>query len=252
MEDKAGKRNPNWTRDELILALDYYLDHRNEDPRPHSKGILHLTKKIAVVSRALGLASAGVTLRNPDAVEMKLRNLSAHDPLYTENGRTSLNRGNKLEAILWNEFSDRPSELKRTASSIIALSGSTETTSTAENEDEFDAPEGRLLTRIHLYRERNRTLVKRKKASVLRDAGRICCEICGFDFLETYGERGRNFIECHHTAPISSLGENARTSLKDLALVCSNCHRMIHAGRPWWSLEEAKAVVAARSLPLGY
>lgn len=92
-------------------------------------------------------------------------------------------------------------------------------------------------------RGRNRELVKRKKAAVLRDTGRLCCEVCGFDFLATYGERGRGFIECHHTVPVSSLGEGGRTSVKDLALVCANCHRMSHACQPWWSIEEARASV---------
>ena len=194
MKNQDGKRNPSWTRDELVLALDYYLDHRNEDPRLHSEGILYLVTQIAKISHALGLTSAEVPLRNADAVEMKLRNFNAHDPLYMENGRTSLKHGNKLEAILWNEFVERPGELKRIAPGMIAIAGSAEVTSTAADEDEFDAPEGRLLTRTHLQRERNRALVKRKKASVIRDVGHICCEVCGFDFLATYGERGRDFI----------------------------------------------------------
>jgi len=137
-----GKRNPSWTREELILALDYYLGHRNEDPRPNSEGISYLVAQIAKVSQTLGLRSAVVPLRSPDAVEMKLRNFAAHDPLYTESGRTSLKRGNQLEAILWNEFSERPSELKRIASRISALAKTADVTSIDADEDELNILNG--------------------------------------------------------------------------------------------------------------
>jgi 5-methylcytosine-specific restriction protein A len=237
---QSSPRNPSWRRDELILALDHYLHHRGQDPRPGTDEILLLTGQIAKVSQALGLIMPGATLRNPDAVAMKLRNFSSHDPNYTENGRTSLTRGNKLEAVLWKEFAGSPLELRRVASGIMTFVDLVDANSAIGEREEFEAPEGRLLTRVHQYRERNPALVKRKKTSIFQKFGRLSCEVCGFDFLKVYGERGRNFIECHHTVPVSTLGENGQTSLNDLALVCANCHRMIHASRPWWSIQEAK------------
>jgi 5-methylcytosine-specific restriction protein A len=55
-----------------------------------------------------------------------------------------------------------------------------------------------------------------------------CC-ICGFDFELVYGERGKGFIEVHHTKPLSEVeGETVIDPATDLVPVCSNCHRMIH------------------------
>jgi len=54
------------------------------------------------------------------------------------------------------------------------------------------------------------------------------CEVCGFDFFETYGERGNGFAECHHKLPLSH--GTRSTYLRDLAVVCANCHRMLHRG----------------------
>jgi len=55
------------------------------------------------------------------------------------------------------------------------------------------------------------------------------CKICGFDFESRYGDRGKGFIEVHHTKPLSELKEEYTPDLKkDLIPVCSNCHRMIH------------------------
>ena len=103
--------------------------------------------------------------------------------------------------------------------------------------------EGRLITRLHLARERNRTLIKRKKASFLKQHGRLFCEACGFDFAEAYGRRGEDFIECHHTRPIAFLAPGDVTKLSDLVLLCANCHRMVHVRAPWLSLPELREVV---------
>lgn len=55
------------------------------------------------------------------------------------------------------------------------------------------------------------------------------CAICGFDFEKVYGERGRGYIEIHHTKPLCTLDkEQIIDPETDLVPVCSNCHRMIH------------------------
>ena len=61
------------------------------------------------------------------------------------------------------------------------------------------------------------------------------------DFKDKYGKRGEDFIECHHINPIS-LGEK-KTSLSDLVLLCSNCHRMIHKKQPWLELHELIEII---------
>ncbi len=106
-----------------------------------------------------------------------------------------------------------------------------------------EAPEGKIRTRSHIVRERNRKLVQRKKESVLRKTGRLVCAACGFDFAKKYGERGEGFIECHHTKPLSDLERGSKTHLKDLVLLCSNCHSMIHAKRPWLEVKDLTRLI---------
>lgn len=58
------------------------------------------------------------------------------------------------------------------------------------------------------------------------------CMVCGFDFEETYGELGKNFIEVHHVKPLSSINQEINVNPEtDLVCLCSNCHRMIHRRR---------------------
>lgn len=240
---KKKSRNPDWTRDELLLVLDYHLTHHNFDPRPASEEIGVLAQGIAKVGEALGLTGRGLQLRTADSICMKLRNFSSFDPQYTGGGRKGLTNGNRLEAVLWDEFSARPSEVARVVRGILDLIDAGDAWETTSDEVDFEASEGRIMTRVHLFRERNSTLVKIKKNAALRKRGCLVCEVCGFDFFQTFGERGREFIECHHTLPVSVLGEHGKTSLSELALVCANCHRMIHARRPWWSLDEARSAL---------
>ncbi|MGQ0279047.1 HNH endonuclease [Sphingopyxis sp. Q841] len=88
----------------------------------------------------------------------------------------------------------------------------------------FIASEGMGVLRTHLRRERSKSLVDRFKAALTS----FSCEVCDFDFLETYGELGRGFIEAHHKIPVARLELGAKTRIEDLAAVCSNCHRMLH------------------------
>ncbi len=109
------------------------------------------------------------------------------------------------------------------------------------NDDRF--PEGRLLERRHLARERNRALIAKAKA--LRK-GRLRCEVCAFDFKKVYGRHGDGYIEAHHTKPVSELTETSTTRVEDIALVCANCHRMLHRRRPWLELRDLKQLLARR------
>jgi predicted HNH restriction endonuclease len=43
-----------------------------------------------------------------------------------------------------------------------------------------------------------------------------------------YGKRGASYIEGHHTKFISEMAQGEKTKVEDIALFCSNYHRMIH------------------------
>lgn len=44
-----------------------------------------------------------------------------------------------------------------------------------------------------------------------------------------------------HRSPGGDHRPGDKTRLQDLALLCANCHRMIHRARPWLSVEEVRA-----------
>jgi hypothetical protein len=99
--------------------------------------------------------------------------------------------------------------------------------------------EGQRKLVTHAKAERNQGLIREAKRQFKRLHGRLFCEACGFEFLPRYGERGRDFIEAHHSKPISTVAGSILTTVADLEMVCSNCHRMLHR-RPWISVNELR------------
>lgn len=108
----------------------------------------------------------------------------------------------------------------------------------------FTGTEGTARLVSHLRRERNRALVDAKKAATLATKGCLCCEACGFDFSVIYGALGEGFCEIHHLVPLSTTSESVTTTLEDLAVLCSNCHRVIHRSTPMLSVVELSKVLA--------
>lgn len=106
-----------------------------------------------------------------------------------------------------------------------------------------EAEEGLVLTRLHRKRERSAKLRRAKKERVEKETGRLSCEACDLDFGERYGARAKGFIECHHIIPLHTLKPGQRTKLDDLALLCPNCHRVLHMRKPWLTVEGVRGLV---------
>jgi hypothetical protein len=104
--------------------------------------------------------------------------------------------------------------------------------------------EGKRELRVHYQRERNRSLVAHAKRDFIDKNGSLYCEVCGFSFSKKYGDLGMNFIEAHHRKPLSEAQEaTVETSIEDLAMVCANCHRMLHRQKPWLSIDELRDIL---------
>lgn len=109
------------------------------------------------------------------------------------------------------------------------------------------AREGQLRRREiwHRHREQGLRFAKIDRVRGAHPDDRLTCQVpnCGFDFEMVYGELGRGYAEVHHIVALRELDPGTITTLDDLIVVCSNCHRMIHRGgecRPWATLIEPK------------
>jgi len=101
----------------------------------------------------------------------------------------------------------------------------------------LEAAEGEQYTSEAAFRSRNRALINAKKA-----ASDCRCEACGMSFREFYGRIGEGFIIAHHVQPVSH--GLRTTTLDDIALLCANCHAMVHRKNPPIRVAELRRFVA--------
>lgn len=89
------------------------------------------------------------------------------------------------------------------------------------------------------------TLSKVERDPVLRrkciERNGARCAACGFDFLKSYGEIGRGYIQVHHVKPLS--GGLRRTSVDDLIPMCANCHVIVHRRTPPFSVKQVRKLL---------
>lgn len=119
----------------------------------------------------------------------------------------------------------------------------TESLPETDLEEEITGREGRILTRLHAYKERDRTFSARAKRYYKKRAGgTLFCMACGLRPEALYDDRGERCIEAHHKVPIEQLQPDSITRVSDMAMVCASCHRVIHSRVPCLTLEEVKAL----------
>jgi len=101
------------------------------------------------------------------------------------------------------------------------------------------ATEGRRRLVLHLQRERNQTVVRNKK----KKAASLDCEVCGFSFARAYGCAASDYCEVHHLLPMSEVEGATRTRMEDLAILCANCHRVVHLHNPPYTLQQVRSML---------
>lgn len=106
--------------------------------------------------------------------------------------------------------------------------------------------EGRILVRLHAYKERDRTFAKRVRDHYRRQhGGQLHCEACSMVSEGVYGPNGERCMEAHHKIPIEELQPDSVTPVQEMAMVCANCHRVIHSAKPCLTIDQVKGLLAA-------
>jgi hypothetical protein len=90
--------------------------------------------------------------------------------------------------------------------------------------------EGNPRLVMHLRRERGAGLAAAKRHQFKKLHGRLFCERCGIDPVETFGsEMGEACIEVHHQGTqVADMDGAHVTRLDDMECLCANCHRVTH------------------------
>lgn len=116
-----------------------------------------------------------------------------------------------------------------------------------KQDDASAFPEGKRKFKQHYKLERDSAFMRKLKAQRLADLGKLECEVCETDFVALYGAIGKGFIEGHHKVPVSQIDGTEKTYSKDIAFVCSNCHRMLHRAKPLLTVEQLRETYLLQS-----
>lgn len=233
-----GHGNPPWKRDEVLLALELYLDAASAIPGPNDPRVEELSQTLQRLPYH-GDAARQPRFRNPAGVAFKLQNLRQVD---TGKG---LGNVSKTDREVWADFGGRPDEVRRLAAMIRAeLSADALVAGEAAEQEEEEFVEGRILTRKHLVRERNRKL--RAKLLAKRRPEGLRCDACSRDYGEVPEYLRTSVFEAHHVVPVHLAGER-KTRIEELALLCASCHRLIHRAiareKRWIEVSEFAAII---------
>jgi len=237
-------RNPKWHRDEVILALDLYYELDSSQMSSKNQKIIDLSEilnKLPIHKNR----TYHEKFRNPNGVNLKLANFKHFDPKYIGKG---LAGGSKLDKEVLIEFFNQKKLLSTIAKNIkstLKKNKVVEKLNDVENEyndNSFSVKEGKVIYKLHKLRERDPKINKKKKEKYLQKNGKLDCEACGFDFYKIYGKIGEGYIEAHHVVPLSKINGETVTKLDDLALLCSNCHVIIHKNINTIGVKELKDI----------
>ena len=106
-------------------------------------------------------------------------------------------------------------------------------------EQTFPMEEGTKKTIEHSIYERNPAA---RKACIEHYGYR--CSVCGMDYESLYGPAGIDKIHVHHLIQLSEVRDTHKTDpVRDLRPVCANCHLIIHAKTPAYTIDEVKQMI---------
>lgn len=238
-----GSGNANWTRDETILALDLYLK-LGHAPGPKHPDIQKLSALLNRMPWHSPESRTG-TFRNPDGVSLKLLNLRSYE---RGKGLTF----SRIDAEVFAELASHPERVAcladtiRKALYIDEAERSSISAASSSEEPEWEFAEGRLLTSLHMRRERSRKVRQELVAQRKKD-GQLGCDLCLWTCVSASDAFREAVFEAHHLIPLAHLVESHKTKLRDVALLCANCHRLIHRAieleKRWLTLEQARSIL---------
>ena len=208
-----------------LYILNIWLENMQQDEQGVFQSLNPLTHPDNQTTtrrrRALGLFT---TIKNAYERDQPVRAIVLE---RTSDGRSRV-KGRMLDPKMWTVTRCGPSgdvEIRRDYSGTIEAG--------PLDDEAMSFTEGQARERFMKYRHREGRLRDEKLREFLERHGRIYCEVpgCGFDFEERYGEIGRGFAEVHHLDQMKDAPEEGRQiTLDRLAVVCANCHAMIHRG----------------------
>lgn len=127
-----------------------------------------------------------------------------------------------IDSQLIEKLGLKASQIERTTKPAT----SSENRSSSEPETRFTGEsdlEGLVTEVVRFQRKRSRKL----RDLAFQQANGVCC-VCERDFSKLLGGRGMRVLQVHHRDQLAARDEPTLTTVSDLAVVCANCHLLLH------------------------
>lgn len=239
---KEKKTNPDWTREELILALDLYFDLDQGQMHKGHPNVIRVSNEL----RELNIHQEIPDLkkfRNPSGISRRLGNFKTMDSGYEGEG---LPNSGKLAKIVFKEFANRRDKLRKEADLIrqLYLGQKSKKSNTAA---EFKVSyKSEFIFQYHKNRETDPLVTKVKREIVLSESKKLKCEVCGFDSFAFYGEMGNDLMEIHYSKELKNEPGLESSDMKDFIIVCSNCHKVLDKNYGLLNTTDLKKIIRNR------
>jgi 5-methylcytosine-specific restriction protein A len=220
---KEKKTNPDWTREELILALNLYFDLDQGQMHKGHPDVIRVSNELRELNIHKEIPDK-IKFRNPSGISRRLANFKTMDSGY---GGEGLANSGKLAKEVFKEFNHHRDKLRKEASLIRQLYLGPKSEKKTVAEEKKLNYQAEFLFQFHKNRETDPLVIKVKKEMVLSDAKSLKCEVCGFDSVSVYGELGRDLMEIHYNIEFQSEPALESSSMEDFIIICSNCHKVL-------------------------
>jgi 5-methylcytosine-specific restriction protein A len=221
--ERQNSVNPNWTREELILALDLYFDMDQGQMHKGNQNVIRVSNEIRDLKIHFDVPDPD-KFRNPSSIARRLGNFKTMDDGYDGDG---LKNSSKLAKEVYQEFNNRRDTLRLAAAEIRDKLLRPKTQKESSNFIKKDIHKSDFLFQFHKNRECDPLVLKVKKEMALATSETLKCEICGFDANTFYGEIGNDVMEIHYNKELINEPGLESSSMDDFIIVCSNCHKVL-------------------------
>jgi predicted HNH restriction endonuclease len=227
-------RQPRWTIDETILAVDTYFEIG--DVKKITKDN-PLVRELSNTLRNMPIHKIkDEKFRNIAGICMTLLSIATLD----DTAQYSMRAASKLQKEVYYYYKDRKRYLKEIASSIRSCLPLP--FEYYEPVDHKPLLEGNILYLYHLFIE-NKSKEVQYLRKEFRNRKKTRCFVCGIDLENIYGCRGWELLELHYSDSIANYNSSMDILPGKFIPICPSCHKLSHSKAELFVLEKLKAIV---------
>jgi len=213
-------KNPDWNREEIILALDLYFNLDYGQMHGKNLQVVKLSEELRRMNIHQKIADPE-SFRSVNSVALKLNNIKKLDQNF---GGKGMRDGGKLEREIWNEFYRHRDKLKKEAVMIRLMYLNPVKDKKGKETDEAHR---NLIYNVHKNREADPIALKLKLEMVFEKTGLLKCDICECQPATFYGELGSHVLEIHYQKQLEISPGLEPAEMEDFIIVCPNCHSIL-------------------------